>query len=83
MSSRIPALGPICLLKELGLRLETERSKATLCRDCGEMNVYPNGGLVAHGEPHRGRMAFSRLMLQTSLCGQAYPGLPEGLDTAQ
>lgn len=50
-------------------------------RDCGEMNVYPNGGLVAHGEPHWGKMAFSRLILQTSLYGQAYPGLPEGLDT--
>lgn len=26
-------------------------------------------------------MAFSKLRLQTSLCGQAYPRLPEGLDT--
>lgn len=51
MSSCIPALGPICLLKGLRIRLETERSTATMCRDCGEMNVCPNGGLVAHGEP--------------------------------
>lgn len=52
-----------------------------MCRDCGEMNVCSYGGLVANGEPHWGRMAFSKLMLQISWCGQAYPGLLEGLDT--
>lgn len=45
------------------------------------MNMCPDGGLVAHGEPHQGRIAFNKLMLQTSLCGRPYPGLPEGLYT--